>query len=392
MKKTLKNEILKLHPYPIKQMSGSDQRWYTYYYEDNERNIIKKNSEDEVYQALCKLYQLEEEPRTLKTLYGEFLEFKAMRLPKESGTVHRIDCEYRKYYADDEIIDIPICKLTKEYIETWAYKMIRNHQLKKKQYYNLITILKGTLEYAVYMRYITKNPYDTVKINTKTFKQDLKPKSSTQVYLVDEQPLVEEKAMQLFHETKDIAYLAIVLNFQLGLRIGELVALVYSDIENDILHVQKEEVRYKQVLNDKAEFDTYKVEVVNHTKGYEDRKVYLTPTALKLFDIIRNANEENGFYDGDYIFVGKNGRHHIWTLDKRLLICCKLAGLDKKSYHKIRKTYCSALLENGVSLEDVRLAMGHQDERTTLRNYVYSRHTESMKKQLFSNALATNAV
>lgn len=198
--------------------------------------------------------------------------------------------------------------------------------------------------------------------------------------------------MQLFRETNDVAYLAVVINFQLGLRIGELAALAYLDIENDILHIQKEEVKYKQVLNNKAEFGTYKIEVVNHTKGYEDREVYITPAAQKLFDMIRNANIENGYHDGDYIFVGKSGRYHIRALDHKLRKCCKLAGLDEKSYHKIRKTYCSALLENGVSLEDVRLSMGHQDERTTLRNYIYSRHTKPMKQQLFTKALATKVV
>lgn len=40
--------------------------------------------------------------------------------------------------------------------------------------------------------------------------------------------------------------------------------------------------------------------------------------------------------------------------------------------HKIRKTYASILLHNGVNLSIVKDMLGHADESTTLKHYIYN--------------------
>ena len=46
-----------------------------------------------------------------------------------------------------------------------------------------------------------------------------------------------------YAETGDSVFLAVKLNFMPGLHVGELVALKPGDIENDTVHVIREEVR-----------------------------------------------------------------------------------------------------------------------------------------------------
>ena len=50
--------------------------------------------------------------------------------------------------------------------------------------------------------------------------------------------------------------------------------------------------------------------------------------------------------------------------------------------HKIRKTYISTLIDSGLNINFIREVAGHEDERTTYRNYCYNRQktdeTESM--------------
>lgn len=46
-----------------------------------------------------------------------------------------------------------------------------------------------------------------------------------------------------YAETGDSVFLAVKLNFMHGLRVGELVVLKPGDIENDMVHVIREEVR-----------------------------------------------------------------------------------------------------------------------------------------------------
>ena len=66
---------------------------------------------------------------------------------------------------------------------------------------------------------------------------------------------------------------------------------------------------------------------------------------------------------------------------------CKKIGISKKSSHKARKTYISALLDGDVNLNSVREMAGHRDERTTLANYYYDRSTDEEKLQLVEAAL-----
>ena len=40
--------------------------------------------------------------------------------------------------------------------------------------------------------------------------------------------------------------------------------------------------------------------------------------------------------------------------------------------HKIRKTYASTLLHNGVNISIVNDMLGHADESTTLKHYIYN--------------------
>ena len=63
-------------------------------------------------------------------------------------------------------------------------------------------------------------------------------------------------------------------------------------------------------------------------------------------------------------------------------------GIIKKSSHKARKTYISALLDGKVNLNTVREMVGHSDERTTLGNYCFDRNTEIEKANLIEKALA----
>lgn len=54
---------------------------------------------------------------------------------------------------------------------------------------------------------------------------------------------VIKEALAQFEKTKNTAYLAICLNFNLALRIGELVALRESDIDGDTIHISRGEVK-----------------------------------------------------------------------------------------------------------------------------------------------------
>ena len=89
----------------------------------------------------------------------------------------------------------------------------------------------------------------------------------------------------------ELSPLALLFQFQTGLRIGKVCAIRYEDIQSpDYIHIQR---MLRRLTN----------EVVNHTKTeYGDRQVLLTSTAKKLIDSARERQKELGVDSNGYIF------------------------------------------------------------------------------------------
>lgn len=112
---------------------------------------------------------------------------------------------------------------------------------------------------------------NNVTISVK-FRQVVKKTGKTETYNTEELAQLNNYLDGMYAETNDAVFLAVKLNFMLGLRVGELVALKPGDIENDMIHVIREEIR-DQTTN------TY--EVVEHTKTNTDRFVALVSKSKK---------------------------------------------------------------------------------------------------------------
>ena len=148
----------------------------------------------------------------------------------------------------------------------------------------------------------------------------------------------------------------------------------WSDIVGNYIHVQRMEVAEYE-LGEDAEVRRNGVRVVEHTKSYAgDRRVYLNESARNLLALVKKRSMSYGFYDEDYIFVNSNSsRLTTGSINCYLYRLCDEVNTNRKSSHKIRKTYISALYDGGLNINKIREIAGHEDERTTLNNYCFDR-------------------
>ena len=158
----------------------------------------------------------------------------------------------------------------------------------------------------------------------------------------------------------------------IGLRVGELVALRWGDIEDRQLHVVREEVR-NQTNNT--------VSVADHIKTNTDRYVYLIPEALDILDHLPR--------EGEYIFMRNGERLTSRKINYVLEKYAERNGLKTKSSHKIRKTYASMCNANGVPIDFIREQLGHSSLSTTY-GYIYNPLTEEESYKALTRALSTN--
>jgi integrase len=129
-----------------------------------------------------------------------------------------------------------------------------------------------------------------------------------------------------------------------GLRVGELVALRWADVD---LVARKLTVRQRWY---KGKFAT--------PKGGRTREVPLSAQTVAEL----TAQKARTFMRGDLVFLSDAGKLlKPQRAYKRLLRLCRKAGIKSVSYHDLRHTFASHLvMRNVVPLKQVQEWMGHQ--------------------------------
>lgn len=384
MKKAEKCEILKKHPYPITK--GRDGRYRTYVKkEDGSRKQIAKSTYEKVEDVLIDYYKGQAEAHskkkiTLEDLYPIWLDYKRIH-NAAPAYIKRIESNWRNWYADADIVKQPITTLTKLSLDVWSHELIEQVRHIKKEYYNISMIMRQMLDYAVDADIISENPFRKVKIESRQVFDPVKKKpSEMQVFTREEVEALYEVAWRHFEAESmtihKLAPLAVMFQFQTGIRIGELCAVRYEDITDSDIFIHRM-YRYEEK------------EVVEYTKGHhEGRLVPLTSEAIRIIDTARKYQQQHSLNDSGYIFSVNEEPLSYYAIRKLYAKYCEEINTTAKSSHKSRMTYISALIDGGVNINTIRDMVGHADERTTYSSYCYDRKSKSERIDLIEKALS----
>lgn len=254
----------------------------------------------------------------------------------------------------------------------------------------MAVIIRQSLEYLVERGELTTNPFSAFKINPSLFTPVEEKEAEYEVFSEEEEQRIKEYALQDFERNTELTTaLAVVLNFSLGLRVGELVALKWKDLKGSYLHIRRmEQKQYEQSAEKKWHYD---ISVVEHTKsdaGY--RTIYVVSSALEVFEKIKDANLKRGFSCGaeDYIFIYRGKRITSQAIDKKYTRYCKELGFVKKGNHKTRKTCLTKIADNpNINLKDAMQFGGHRDVQTYIKHYCFSRYSDEQKRNELEKTL-----
>lgn len=384
MIKKERKDLLNRHPFEIYKSGGRYCSYIPDSTKKNNRRLIarrhRKDVEDCIIEYQKSISTSEKlKNSTLESLYPDWLEFKRMHTKAETYII-RIDSDWNTYYVDTEIITTPIKELTKLDLDEWVHTLIQDHNMTKTQYYNSTVIMRQALEYAVDKKIISESPLAKVKVDGKRLFRKVKKKpSNTQVFTRQEQAQLTELAWQDFNNRdrkEQLAPLAVLFQFETGIRAGETGSARYDDIERpNYIHIQR---MWRRDTN----------ELVDHAKTDDgDREIYLTSKAKMIIDMARQRQQELGIDDTGYIFsVDGEPLTHKPVAHLYVKYCNKIGTVVKRP-HKARKTYITTLIDSGVSINTIRELSGHADERTTYGNYAYDRNTYSEIEAQLEDAL-----
>lgn len=365
-----RRKILQCHTNNIWQ--GTNGRWYTYL----DDKLIKRVTKQKLEDFLVEHYRYLLESPPFEKVFQEWAEKKLEYGEIQKQTYDNYLTEYRCLISGTPFSEMRVRDITENILEDFIKLTIKEHQLTVKRWGNLRIILSGTIKYAKKQGFsnISMRVFlDELELSSKIFHH--KPiVDSEQVFTKEEISKIKE---YVWAREPSIVELGVLLGIETGMRRGEIAALMRQDIDEDVLHVRRTEVKYKDE-NGKTAYA-----IRNSTKGRDgSRDVILTDEAKK---ILRKARNLNPF--GQYVF-GKNGtwvKGHSFT--KRIQDICKMVRIKSRAMHKLRKTYATNLLNAHVDDKIVEKQMGHTEILTTKKYYYFDNRQFEESKKIIQTAL-----
>lgn len=171
----------------------------------------------------------------------------------------------------------------------------------------------------------------------------------------------QQKIEDYIYQKGNLYYYGILISLYTGLRLGELLALKWSDIDftNKVLRINN--TTCKCIENHKQ------IEIVNSPKTLSSIREIPIPPHLK--KILRELKSQNS----DYVLSNRKG----CKVDYRTYQSCferllNRVGIAHRGFHSLRHTFATRLLELGVDVKTISELLGHSNPKITLERYVHT--------------------
>ena len=368
-----KKKYLEMHTNSIWQ--GKNGYWYTTIpaTEEHGRKMVRRLNKEDLEEVIVDNYRGKIKNPTIRTIFEEWITEKKQWEEINQTTVDRYKGDFERFFGDTSFPNLKIDIVTEDYLESLIKNNIVQKQLTSKGYSNMKTILIGIMKYAKRKKYTYFSVsafFGDLQISKKAFRR---PEKKKQVFTEEEAEMV----IEWLKEHPSVANYGILLVFQTGLREGELAALKYEDVDGCILNVRRQEVRYKD------ENGVMINEVVPYAKTEAgERGVILTDNALETIKKIRRLNPF-----GEYMMMQDGKKIHKISFNDYLYKACDALGIERRSMHKIRKTYGTMLIDSGADDSTVMEQMGHSDITTTRKFYYFSNKSQAEKIEQVKRAI-----
>ena len=384
---TKEKAVLKVHKYAITSLK--DGRYGTYISkESGGRKNIKGRDYNDIIGKLFDIYYPEgysdrKKKLRLCDIFDDWLKYKVKKKRNCAETKKQNIASYNKYVKGTDIDLMPLEDLKTIDLENWAIDVLTEYDMTARCFNTNKVVVTGPLKYAKRMRYISENPWQKEEMEyVHLFKAERRKPSAEVIFYPDEIELLCSEFENGYSNNGNIANLALKANFELGLRVGELAALQWSDInfENETIFIQRMEDSSGNVVD---------YEKSDSEAGY--RELDLSDEIIDIFKRIKHDRK----VVSQFVFSNADGsRANKMQFEHRLAKAEKAIGWKVGNYkysHCIRRTVASRMDAEGWTLDEIRRWLGHTDVATTYK-YLYNpfRESETRNRVKKTSILHTN--
>ncbi len=158
--------------------------------------------------------------------------------------------------------------------------------------------------------------------------------------------------------------IGILISLRSGLRIGEICALKWEDIDllSGIIYVRHTISRIKS-----EDSSGRSVLVLDEPKTYSSKRE--VPISSWLIPFLSSVKEKS---DSQYVISKNNNFVSPRTYEYRYHKVLRDCNLPKINYHALRHTFATRCVEAGVDVKTLSEILGHSSVSITLNTYVHS--------------------
>ena len=250
-----------------------------------------------------------------------------------------------------------ITDITSDVLQDFISNKLKEGNLKTKgplavnTVFGIVSVLKQGFKFAIMQELIIKDPTLSLKLPQAQEKE-------IEAFSREEQKIIEEYCLK----NKKQNYLGIIICLYTGIRLGELLALTWDEIdfENKLLHIKK--TSYTSKVNGKNTI------IIDKPKTKKSNRIIPIPDKLLvLLEIHKRTSTSN------YIITTKQNkmvetRSYQRTFESILLKC----GIKHYNFHCLRHTFATRALELGMDIKTLSEILGHTNVAITLNRYAHS--------------------
>lgn len=246
----------------------------------------------------------------------------------------------------------------------------KKDDLSKNSIKQIKSIVSSVMKYAVFpLEEIKENPMQYVSL------PKIKDKESKLALTMEEYEMI----LNSLNKEKDAQLKRLIeILFNTGMRVGELNALHWSDIdfENKIIHVKytiyfisRQECKITPPKTEESVRDIFVNDYVLNLLKKE--AVHQKECMLKYGEHYEHS---------DLVFTRDNGKFFVYK--NYIQPLCRLSEKlgFKFTFHTFRHTHATMLLEAGVSIKQIQERLGHKNIKTTMD--VYTKVSNDSKKEV----------
>lgn len=242
-------------------------------------------------------------------------------------------------------------KLSERDIQDWITFLCKKG-LAGSSIRTIYRIFNAALQKAAYDHYLFINPCQKAKLPGSE-------QSEIGALTLAQQKEVERQAL------KDKGGEAIIIALYTGMRIGEISALTWRDVdfENKSISVRK---TLQRITDYEAGHKKTRV-IIDIPKTYNSCRIIPFADNLKDFLLEQRASSTS-----QYVISCKGHYAEPRVISYRFKQIMVKAGLENMSFHTLRHTYATRCIECGIDIVTVSRLLGHTSSKMTLDIYADS--------------------